>query len=115
MRESNLLNQLDVSRPKPPGRYHDGDGLYLQVSKWGTKAWILRYMLNGRPRTMGLGSVKDFSLKEARERARAQRQILRGDKRQDPLAVRRQREAEARFEAAKTVTFQGAADAFSAW
>jgi hypothetical protein len=64
---------------------------------------------------MGLGSVKDFSLKEARERARAQRQILRGDKRQDPLAVRRQREAEARFEAAKTVTFQGAADAFSAW
>ena len=112
MRESERLTAVFVSRHTVAGRYHDGDGLYLQISQWGTKAWVLRYMLNGKSRMMGLGSVKDFSLKEARERARAQRQLLRADKRQDPLEVRRRANDEARLEAAKAVTFKAAADAY---
>ena len=112
MRESNRLNALDVTREKKPGRYADGDGLYLQVSQWQTRSWIFRYMLNGKARTMGLGSVKYVTLKQARERAYAQRLLLRGEKRQDPLEVRRQLEAETRLEVAKTFTFKAATEAY---
>ena len=48
------------------GRYLDGDGLYLDVSKTGTKSWIYRYQVNRHRRDMGLGSYPSLSLKEAR-------------------------------------------------
>ena len=41
-------------RASKPGLYGDGDGLYLQVSAFDTKAWVFRYMIDGRPRKMGL-------------------------------------------------------------
>ena len=59
-----------------PGRHGDGGGLWLQVGPTGTKSWLFRYMIDGRARAMGLGSADTFSLKEARERARAARQYL---------------------------------------
>jgi integrase len=61
-----------------PGRYRDREskGLYVQVSPTNTKSWLLRYELNGTERFMGLGGYPDFSLKQARERARAARQLL---------------------------------------
>jgi hypothetical protein len=66
-----------------PGKYFDRGGLYLQVPEPGRKqprqtraSWLLRYQLNGRERYMGLGTVADFSLDEARERARKARQLL---------------------------------------
>jgi integrase len=71
------------------GYHADGDGLFLQVSKRGTKSWIFRYSLNRRTRDMGLGPLKAVSLADARSKAAAAR-ILR-DKGIDPLA---QREAE---------------------
>ncbi|WP_371811380.1 Arm DNA-binding domain-containing protein [Brucella sp. 191011898] len=64
-----------VAKALPAGMYNDGGGLYLQVAKGGTKSWIFRFMLAGRAREMGLGSVHDFSLREARERAREARQL----------------------------------------
>jgi hypothetical protein len=39
------------------GMHHDGGGLYLQVSAGGAKSWIFRFMLDGRPREMGLGPL----------------------------------------------------------
>ena len=39
-------------RLKKCGGSADGGNLYLQVSKWGTKAWLFRFMLNGRSRDM---------------------------------------------------------------
>jgi Arm domain-containing DNA-binding protein len=44
MRESNRLTAIKVSKLSKPGRYADGHGLWLQVSKWGPKSWVLRYM-----------------------------------------------------------------------
>ena len=70
------LKALQIKRIEGPGIYHDGGGLYLQVSTAGTKSWLFRYRLHGRMREMGLGSFKDFSLAEARERARVQRQLV---------------------------------------
>ena len=59
------------------GYHPDGDGLYLQVSATGAKSWILRYMLNKRAREMGLGTISDYSLAEARERAKKYRQLCK--------------------------------------
>src|ERR1017187_5390614 len=70
------LKSLTVTRIVEPGIYHDGGGLYLQVSPNGTKSWFFRYRLHNPVRDMGLGSFLDFTLAEARERARVQRQLV---------------------------------------
>jgi Arm DNA-binding domain len=44
-------------------------GLYLPVSAFDTKAWVFRYMLDGRARKMGLGPLHTVVLAEARKRA----------------------------------------------
>ena len=111
---TNKLTPLEVSNLNEPGRYADGGGLYLQVTRWkkdgaewSTKAWLFRYMKDGRARQMGLGGVETFSLKEARARARAQRQLLADGI--DPLGARRQAKDAARLEAAHAISFKDAA------
>jgi hypothetical protein len=32
----------------PPGRHHDGGGLYLEVSPTGSKSWAHRYTIKGK-------------------------------------------------------------------
>ena len=70
------------------GMHADGNGLYLQVSETGGKSWILRYMLEGRAREMGLGSLTLVSLKEARDKAQALRKQAH-EHRIDPVDARR--------------------------
>jgi integrase len=104
------LTAVAVSNKTKRGRYADGGGLYLQVSEWGTKAWIFRYMIAGRARTMGLGDIHTFSLKEARDRARAARQLLADGI--DPLLEKQKRKDAARIEAARSITFNDAAERY---
>lgn len=63
------LSALTVKSASQPGRYGDGDGLYLVVGKGGAKSWIVRVQKNGRRRDVGLGSATKVPLKLARERA----------------------------------------------
>jgi integrase len=86
VREGNKLTALEVTRRKKPGRYSDGHGLWLQVSSSGTKAWLFRYMIDGRARHMGLGPLHTVSLAEARVRARQARQLIIDGK--DPIEVK---------------------------
>jgi hypothetical protein len=67
-----MLTAKAVERTKTPGRYRCGlvRGLYLQISDNGAKSYVLRFERQGRERMMGLGSASEFSLGEARERAR---------------------------------------------
>jgi integrase len=60
------LKPLDVERQETPGKYADGDGLYLIVVSATSKYWSYRYWFKGKERWHGLGSFKDVSLKEAR-------------------------------------------------
>lgn len=53
-----------------PGRYCDGDGLYLVVKPTGAKSWVCRAQKLGSRREFGLGSVSKITLATARERAR---------------------------------------------
>lgn len=110
MRGKNRLTTVKVKTLTKQGRYADGGGLYLQISQWGTKAWLFRYMLNGRARHMGLGDVDTFSLKEARERARDARQLLADGI--DPIEARREERDARRAEEAKRITFKKAAEEF---
>lgn len=71
------LNPLQVRNLKEPGRYNEGDGLILDVRPGGSKSWIARLQANGRQRDYGLGSLKDVSLTEARDKAREFRKRLR--------------------------------------
>jgi len=73
--------------PVEPGRYGDGDGLYLQLTEAGGRSWILRFERDGRERAMGLGPLHTFNLEAARERARRARQLLRDGN--DPIDDRK--------------------------
>ncbi len=96
--KSSQLTDREVKTVKKPGYYCDGAGLYLQVAKSGsgvTKNWIYRFSspLTGKVRDMGLGSLKTFTLKEARERARQYRQLVADDI--DPIEERRKKRDDA--------------------
>lgn len=109
---ANGLTALRVAKIKGQGRYPDGDGLYLQVGPNGNKSWLLRYQIRGRERFMGLGPVKTFSLKEARERARKARQLLVDDI--DPIEARLRARDLAAKEARERLTFREATEQFLA-
>ena len=110
MRNSNQLTARAVSSKKEPGRYGDGGGLYLQVSKFGTKSWIYRYMLDGRARHMGLGAIDLVSLAEARDTARECRKLLREGN--DPIEARNANLMARRLEASKSITFKECAEKY---
>jgi len=42
------LSALQVARLKTSGKYYDGKGLALQITKQGAKSWLYRYMIRGR-------------------------------------------------------------------
>lgn len=71
------LSALKVRQVSEPGRYPDGNGLYLVVSNTGAKRWLLRIVVHGRRRDMGLGSVSLVPLAEARELALRYRKAAR--------------------------------------
>lgn len=70
-----------------PGKYSDGGGLTLVVTRTGARKWVLRFMRSGRAREMGLGSADVVTLATARVKAlEAHRMIDAG---LDPIAERR--------------------------
>jgi integrase len=109
-RQGNRLTAAAVRAAAEPGLYGDGHGLYLQVSAFDTKAWVFRYMVDGRARKMGLGPLHTVSLANARQRAADLRlKVLDGI---DPIDDRKTTRAQRRLEAAKAMTFKDCADAY---
>jgi hypothetical protein len=108
------LTAKQVAMLTEPGRYGDGRGLYLQITSAGVRSWLLRYERGGRERAMGLGPVDDFTLAEARDRARKARQLLKDGI--DPIDARKQEHArsasEAALASASTVTFRECAEQY---
>src|SRR5258708_3800673 len=126
-RQMNRLSIKTVASRKAPGYYADGAGLYLQVSKAGTKAWIFRYTrgLNtspnpkypnalGKPKQheMGLGSLNAVGLAEARKRAEACRLLLVDGI--DPIATRDAKGVQDALTKARVISFDKCAQAFIA-
>ena len=88
MRESNRFNAKFVEhivKSGREGRHPDGGGLRLQVM--GRSAvWVLRTTIRGKQRDLGLGSARDVTLKEARDKAYEMRKAARAGR--DPTAQR---------------------------
>lgn len=81
------LTAVKVRQLNVPGRYGDGNGLYLVVDPSGAKRWMLRTVVSGKRRDIGLGGTSLVSLAEARENALAYRKLARDGG--DPLAEKR--------------------------
>jgi len=65
------LTTLKIKHLSKPGRYSDGSGLYIEVTKNETKSWLFRFQLNGKRSTAGLGPYHSKSNTLAMARAKA--------------------------------------------
>ncbi len=82
------LTALKIRSLIEPGRYSDGDGLFLEINGKGAASWVLRVQNKGKRQDIGLGSLKAVSLKDAREAAfLTRKKIAQGI---DPVAERKQ-------------------------
>lgn len=107
------LTALKVKQLKKTGKYSDGDGLILKVQATRdpenpNKSWLFRWGAGGK-NTMGLGSLKDVSLAEARTMAAAHHRLVSAG--QDPRTVRAQLQLEAKKKS-EALTFEEAAKEF---
>ena len=111
-RTHNRLSQVGVNSAKS-GMHADGGGLYLQVTLGAggrlNKSWLFRYAIDKRERQMGLGSLIQVKLADARQKAAECRRLrLEGI---DPIDAR---ETALRVAEEGVVTFRRAFDTFFA-
>jgi integrase len=108
-------------RTAKPGRYGDGNGLYLLVRNPEARFWVFRYTMPGRKlREMGLGradadgSKGGITLANARDRAAELRRLVKAGS--DPLDHRDAKEAadvaQAKAAAARARTFAQVAEEY---
>ncbi|WP_371061295.1 tyrosine-type recombinase/integrase [Rhodosalinus sp. 5P4] len=109
------LSARFVETVTKPGKYFDGQGLFLRVAKNGAKQWVQRITIRGKRCELGLGSPPAVSLATARKLALEYRgkAMLGGD----PLAEKREgragltfADAVERYAAAKLDEFRNPKD-----
>ncbi len=99
------LTAKTIENLKEPGRYFDGGGLYIEVTKRGTKLWRMKYRFEGKEKLASFGAWPGVSLKEARQRAEEAREKVRADI--DPIQEKRAlKEAAKAEEQHKAQTFR---------
>lgn len=101
------LSARRVETVKEPGRYSDGDNLYLVVEKSGAKRWLFMYRWGDKRREMGLGGLAKVGLSDARDAAADARRLL--GKGVDPTTAKREEAARRR---AAATTFGDVCDAY---
>jgi integrase len=119
-RRAKGLTAAFVEKATKPGRYGDGDGLYLLVRSSTAKFWESRFTpRGGKRREMGLGAATGrnrTSLSQARVHARAVQAMVREGR--DPLAERAAEKAKTNADASKAaaaaLTFAAVTDLFLA-
>ncbi|WP_323769335.1 tyrosine-type recombinase/integrase [Antarctobacter sp.] len=86
-RPEKALSPRFVETVTEPGKYFDGQGLFLRVSNNGAKQWVQRITIRGKRTELGLGSPPAVPLATARKLALENRgtAMLGGD----PLADKR--------------------------
>lgn len=113
-RKIEALTPIEVKRLVKPGMNFVGEvaGLALLVSDTGARSWILRTMIAGKRRDMGLGGFPDVTLADARRRARELREQIDGGI--DPIGQRREARAALAAKNAKAMTFNQCVDGYLA-
>ncbi len=113
-RKAKELGALEVGRLNSPGLHAVGGvaGLALQVTGKGARSWILRVLIGGKRRDMGLGGYPDVTLAGAKEAARAARlKIKEGT---DPIKDAKAKRSALYAARATAMTFSEAAKAYIA-
>jgi integrase len=108
-----IIGQLTELQVRRAGRgwHNDGGGLYLRVEDKQRRWWVFRYGAGGK-RYCGLGAVHTIGLADAREQARACRQLLlRGE---DPIAASKARRAAMALQAANVKTLKECVEGYHA-
>ena len=83
------LKDVTIKALSEAGRYSDGNNLYLQITKTGSKSWLFMYKWQGKQREMGLGPYPAISLAKAREAANHNKALLLSPTHpQDPMTAR---------------------------
>lgn len=103
------LSALVVSRLTAPGFHAVGGvaGLHLSISGTGARSWVLRIMVGGKRRDMGLGGFPDVTLAQAREKAREKRAMVAEGI--DPIEARRVAQSRLIADSLTAITFESAA------
>jgi len=86
-----MLTEIAIKNAKPaekPFKLTDSGGLFLLVNPNGSRWWRLRYTIHGTERGISLGVYPDVTLKRAREKRDAARELLADGK--DPSVERRE-------------------------
>ena len=72
------------------GKYHDGKGLYITITRPGTGKWSYRYRIDHKSREMGLGTFPEISIVDARQKAEDNRRLVLNQI--DPIEDKRKQE-----------------------
>ena len=112
-----FLTDKQVRSLRVAGLYAVGGpvpGLALQVTQTNdnppARSWVLRAMIAGRRRALGLGPYPAVTLAGAREKAEILHRDIRENR--DPLMLKRQERSKAQATAARAMTFQKAAEQY---
>lgn len=113
-RKAKELSALEVGRLNTPGLHFVGGvaGLAMQVTPSGARSWILRVMVGGKRREMGLGGFPDVNLSGAKEAARTARLKIKDGI--DPIEDAKSKRSALSAIRAASMTFSEAAIAYIA-
>ncbi|AVP57759.1 tyrosine-type recombinase/integrase [Pulveribacter suum] len=100
-----MLTNVEVQRAtcpqdQPRARFTDSGGLYLEVSRAGSKRWFWKYRHDNKEKRLALGSFPEVTLKAARAARDDARRVH--SKGLDPVQQRRMEKAAARVNSANT-------------
>lgn len=106
------MGAAEVSKLTAPGLHFVGGvaGLALQVSPTGATSWVLRAVVGGKRRDMGLGGYPDVLLADARRAAREAREAIK--KGEDPIEKNRAARSELAAARAALLTFKECAERY---
>jgi len=111
------LSAIEIKRLAHPGTgrnvtYPVGgvSGLLIQIVPSGAKSWILRTMVAGKRREIGLGGFPDVTLGQARDRAREAKDLIRQGI--DPVEHRKAARAALVAHQKRGLTFADAVDRY---
>lgn len=106
------MGALAVSKLATSGLHFVGfvPGLALQIRGKGSKSWILRIVIGGKRRDMGLGAYPSVSLALARQKAAEARELIRQGI--DPIAQQRSALSALKASMATQLTFEETAIAY---
>ena len=106
------LGALEVSKIEAPGLHFVGrvQGLALQVTAGSGRSWLLRVVIGGKRREMGLGAYPGVTLALAREKASEARELIRQGV--DPIERHRAAQSALQAAVAAALTFAESADSY---